>query len=299
MPPLSEHQWEITSPDGSVDLVFGTLATGIQTKHAPDLGQRSVRTSDKPLPREDGRAFGPDYDEGTTLLFEVNVLSDGGAAQSDLLNRLRGTWGDPIFRQTPESYAILKCCHAGRTRRCYGRPRRFAETDGDLTHEGYTEAVFDFATTDGKFYDDIETVETLGVLPATIHGLTEADLVDPLVMQQPEDSLSQITVQGQATWVTATIHGPIDNPSVDLGEVAFRLKTSIPDGVSVTVDPRPWSRGVFRSDGANLAGALTWDSTPLRRLKVNPGTYPVSFRGSSSSGTAYAEVAWRNAHDRP
>lgn len=296
--PLSEHQWEITSPDGEIDLVFGTLDTGIQTRTAPDLGQRDIATSDVALPREDGRAFGRDFFGGTSITFEANVLTDSAPEQSDLLNDLRGTWNNEAFRESASAYAILKSCVGGRIRRCHGRPRRFAEIDADLTHAGYTGALFDFATIDGKFYDEAENKRILTLAPSSLGGFTDP-ITDPITDDADGLSPRQVVISGQRTWAVVTFHGPVTDPVVDFGDFTVGLTTTIAVGESITVDPRPWSRGIYRSDGQSVAGALSYDTPPLREFKIRPGIHVVTYSGTDPTATSSCEITWRNAHDRP
>lgn len=306
---MENHQWRLLAPDGSVDLLFGTVDTGIQTVRAPDLGQRGVRTRDLPAPREDGMRFGPDYEEGTTLSFEANVLTDDWASNSDKLNELRRAWGARVFRRDSAAYAELHVQAAGRERVCYGRPRRIAEADGDLTHDGFTLAVFDFATFDGSFYAAAESVETIAIRPPTSVGFTTPITVtgtDPntLAFQtetlDPAELPGNVTVEGAETWAWVEIHGPVTSPEIQLGELTLALDYTVPDGDSVLLDPRPWSRRVIRtSDGANLAGHLTWDTPPMGQWLLDPGSYELVFRGTDNTGTAYATVHWREAFDRP
>ena len=296
---LTEHQWHLTHPDDeTAGIVFGTADTGIQTKSAPDLGQRGIRVYDTALPREDGIGFGPDYGMGSTITFEANVLTDGVLDQVDLLDALEIEWRSPKYRRDPRDYAILRSCVAGRIRRCYGRPRRFAEVDGNLTHEGYTGVVFDFATVDSRFYDDVEVVKELPIVPETMGGF-RGPLTDPITGEIAGEEHGRVTVVGMETWVVVTIEGPVTNPSVDFGDFTLSLDAVIPDGISVTIDPRPWSRGVFRSDGASMAGTLTFDSPPLRRLQMDPGSYLVAYRGTDETGTSKCYLSWRPAHARP
>lgn len=296
--PLTEHQWEIRTPDGEVSLTFGTIDTGIQTRHSPNLGQRDIRIVDAPLPREDGEAFGPDFERGRTITFETDVLTDSHSQQSDLLDYLQNTWRDRRFRATSADYGVLRCHVAGRTRRCYGRPRRFAEVEADLLHEGWSGAIFDFRSFDGNFYNDTETVLPLSLNPTSSGGL-QGPLTDPLTITNPGKRYGEVNISGQPTWATITITGPVLNPSIDLGDLTVSLDAELEVGQSVTIDPRPWRRTVTRNDGANLAGALTWDSPPMREMLLDPGIYLVSFTGTDPTGTATAEVKWRDAHSRP
>ncbi len=304
---MLDHQWNLATELGEVDFTFGTADTGVQTTHAPDLGQRDVRNQDGAMAREDGTAFGVDYEQGSTLTFEANVLTADWAAQSDLLNDFRAAWSDRRFRKDPDAYAVLKVQNAGRVRRCYGRPRRFAEADGDLTHDGYTAVVADFETRDGKFYAEEVSVSQVPITPPTAIGFSTPLVVtgvDPNTIAFQSETLTEaqqpgnVTV-GAETWPWVEIHGPVTSPRVELGDITIALDYSIPDGMSVTIDPRPWSRRVERSDGANLAGNLTWETPPMGQMLLAPGSYQLLYRGDDATGTSFVVVSWREAFHRP
>jgi hypothetical protein len=55
---------------------------------------------------------------------------------------------------------------------------------------------------------------------------------------------------------------------------------------------------VLRNDGANLAGSLTWETPPMRRMKLDPGVYDVSMSGVDATGTSWCSVTWRSAYPR-
>lgn len=310
---LENHQWELTGPDMEPGFVFGTLATGIQTATAPDLGSRDPRTADREMAREDGVAFGTDYEGGTSITFECNVLTSGWGEQSDLLNRFWSEWAAKRYRNGSGAYAVLKSHAAGRTRICYGRPRRFAEADGDLTHEGYTGVVCDFATRDGKFYDEAVQIEDIPIAPPGSVGFTTPIIVngiDPNTVAFQTDDLDpgqipgNVTVEGEETWPWIEIHAPSNyvwNPSIQLGDnLTIELSTVVPAGDYVLLDPRPWSRRAIRgSDGANVAGRLTWATPRMADWLLQPGSYDLTFRGDDPTNTAFARVQWRNAYHRP
>jgi hypothetical protein len=56
---------------------------------------------------------------------------------------------------------------------------------------------------------------------------------------------------------------------------------------------------VRRSDGANLAGDLTWDTPPMGQILLAPGSYEVLYRGSDPTGSSFVTVSWREAFHRP
>lgn len=301
--PLSEHQWEITSPSGR-RLVFGTLDTGLLTLSRPDLGQRGIRHQDAPLPGEDGTAFGLDFHDGTSITFELGALHPDHRTHVDALASLDGMWHDRSWRNVERRVGTLATCVAGRQRVCYGRPRRYAETDGDLTHEGYTKVVCDFATVDGLYYDATEQVASIGIVPPASVGfttpiITTGNIAFQTLTLDPSELPGAALVEGEDTWPVITIHGPVSGPLVRLGEIEVELDTALAAGQFVTVDPRPWSRAVTRNDGANLAGRLTWRTPPLGQVLLTPGAHQITYIGTDATGSSYVEVRWRNAHSRP
>lgn len=306
---LDDHQWQLADPETDGGIIFGTADTGIQTITAPDLGAREPRTQDREMPREDGTAFGVDYEQGTTITFECNVMTSGWAEQSDLLDQFRAAWSKAEFRKNHAAYAVLKSCAAGRMRRAYGRPRRFAETDGNLTHDGYTAVVCDFATRDGLFYDEQPKITSIPIAEPPSIGFTTPIYVtgvDPNTIAfqtdtlEPDQQPGVVTVDGSPTWAWIEVQGPVTNPRVGLGSLVLELDTHIPEGDSVILDPRPWSRGIRRvSDGASLAGRLTWETPPMGEWLLQPGSYELTYSGFDITGTSTALVRWREAHHRP
>lgn len=306
---VENHQWSLESEDGMISFLFGTKDTGIQTASAPDLGNRAVRKRVANLPREDGTGRGAEFEDGTIISFDADVMSDydDWEGQSDLLNEFRAAWSRREFRAEPGNYAILKSCEAGRVRRCYGRPGRFAEADGDNTHRGLTPVVAEFETFDGRFYDDEPQGTVLGIRPPTSFGFTTPIVVtgvDPNTVAFQTDTLEADEQPGSViveteTWPWVEIHGPVTSPLVELGDLTIELDYTIPDGMSVLLDPRPWSRRVIRSDGANLAGKLTWQTPPMGEWVLKPGSYPLVYRGIDPTGSSFVSVNWREAFHRP
>lgn len=300
---LLENQHELLTADGAVSLVFGTVDTGYLTMLYPALEAGEGTDGDVQRVREDGVAFGEDYRGGKTFTFEIAVLTDTDpdphAAGAEALNVLEGVWTDERFRDRSSAYGVLRSNLAGRVTRCYGRPRRYAETPGRTTPKGYTPVVADFAIADGRFYDDTEQQASVGLItPAS--GSLVAPLEAPLVTTAEVSQETTLTVGGsKSTWPVVTFHGPVMDPEVTIGPLKIGLKALVTTGVSVTVDPRPWVRTVTRSDGANQAGKLSYATPPLRKCTIAPGTHETVFRGIDATGTSWCEVRWRNARARP
>jgi len=303
---LREHQHELATPDESVRLLFGTEDTGYQTATRPVISGGEVTTQDAPRPGEDGRSFGIDYIDGKRYTFEINVLAARSSASphrdnNDLLAEFEGVWSDDRFRHDPSFMAVLRTCEAGRTRRCYGRPREYGEAVGRLAELGHTPIVAAFDLIDDRWYDDVEQSVTMTMVPAPDGGLVEP-LVEPLSSTLRAEATSRFTVGGtRPTWPVIKFHGPSTNPVVRIGDLRYALRMTIPWDEEIVLDTRPWKRTVLRtSDGAAFAGSVDASVTPpMAECKLRPGTYPTAYTALDPTATSTATVVWRNAHSRP
>jgi hypothetical protein len=305
---LLEHQLEILDAnDETRALLFGTEGTGYLTLAPPAWVAGDTRAGDVDRPQEDGRYFGRDLRSGASVNLEIGVITDHLATPDsnayrtnvDHLDTLQSWWDDERLRQRPWDLAVLRQCVAGRTSRAYGRPRRYDEAAGRLQQQGYTPVVCDFAVIDNRVYDD--AAEQVNV---PLVNLPEGGLITPLVAPLTTTGVTtgeRVAVIGgsRATWPWVEFRGPVLNPKVQIGPLTIGLAASIPDEMSVTVDPRPWSRGVTRNDGANYAGYLSHETPVLRELTIRPGTYPVVYSGTDATGTSECVVYWRGARSRP
>lgn len=300
---LRENQHELLLPDGSVSIVFGTEETGYLATAYPGIESGDGATGDVQRVREDGIAFGEDYLGGKTYTFEVGVLTDRTPdphfAVTDALDVFEGVWTDERFRERSWSYGILRSNIGGRVTRCYGRPRRYAATPGRLTHKGYVPVVADFVVADGRYYEEPEQQVTASLLAAPEGGMT-APIVFPWTTTAESMNGASLTVGGRRTTPPVIeFHGPVLNPSVQIGALKVGLNMTIEAGQMVTVDPRSWRRTVWRNDGANMAGKLTYDTPPLRKVLLTPGTHEAIYTGTDMTGTSYCRVKWMNARTRP
>jgi hypothetical protein len=311
MPPtlLREHQHEILTADETRSLVFGTEDTGYLTLTRPVWAGSETRLGDVERSQEDGVMFGRDFQGPKTVSFEMGVLTDRLTTDDadahrqnlDYMNTLEGWWRDERLRARPWDYACLRSCEAGQTWRAYGRPRRYEEIAGPLTTRGYTPVMADFGLVDNRVYADVEDELTVGLFQPPDGGLV-APLVEPITMTGESSSTDDgaIDVAGtRSTWIGATFYGPVLNPRVVVGGMTIGLNTSIPDGMNVTVDPRPWARGVFRDDGASLAGTISAATPQMKNLLLYPGRHEVVYSGTDATGTSQCRVFWRSARSRP
>lgn len=307
---LRENQHELIELDGTGGVVFGTEDTGYLTLTRPTIGGAEIAGSDLPRPQEDGIMLGRDFRGSKTYTFEVGVLTDAlsvGAvdphqANLDYLNSLEATWVDDKWRSSPRAMAMLRSCEAGRTSRCYGRPRRWEEAVGNFTRLGYTPVMADFQLIDDRWYADVESVVEVFAPPSTSIGGLISPIISPITTTLSTTSATQFADVGgfRSTWPVVEFHGPIQRPELRIGSMAIGLSINLGIGEVVTVDPRPWQRTVLRqSDGAGFAGKLSRATPVMRKMLMRPGRYACTLHGSDASGTAFARLRWRDARARP
>lgn len=259
-------------------------------------GKPETRDQDRPAPREDGARMGRDYLSGAVFSFTLSVLKPEGATDAmDSLAILRKAWEGPRS-ESGDVVALTFQRPGADPKRVYGRPRRFTPTWADVIF-GWIPVVAEFQTVDHRTYADAEGFNSVSLVPPSAGGL-EAPLVAPLSTVAQSEEPGEITVGGdEDAWLVATFHGPVTRPVLEvLDEWRMELAITLASDQSVTVDPRPWSRGVRRENGANVAGTLTGDSPRLSRLRVPPGEHVVVFRGEDETGTASLDVRWRDAY---
>lgn len=307
---LLTNQYELLDTDETSSvLVFGTETTGYLTLTRPTHSGQDGSYGDTTRAIEDGTMFGRDYRGSKSVAFDIGVLTDAKNALAalgfeeaenlDFLDRIEGIWNDQKWRDNPDAFAVLRACEANRTRRAYGRPRRYAEVAGNFTKVGYTPITCTFDLIDDRWYDDTEQVVSATLIPSPDGGIV-APLVSPLTTTLASAVSSAMTVGGsKATWPVVVVHGPVSNPIVHIGDLTIALALTVPSGKTMTVDTRPWKRRVTRNDGASFAGALTAPTPPLADCSVRPGSYDVTFRGTDPTGTSFVQIKWRDARSRP
>lgn len=267
-----------------------------------DFGEVSQLNNDAPLPRGDGMRFGRDYRAGRLITFEGNILTNrrlpgDNDAAANALDIFETAWDNELLRLTPGMVVPLRLDRYGRTRRVYGRPRRFAATMGSVTR-GRIPFVCDFQCIDHRFYGDTEFQENIPIIPPEVGGL-EGELIGDIISSEGGEGGSNIQILGtKPSWITTRINGPIVDPEIEfVGQWSFKLNLTVAYDQSVIVDPSPWSRSVKRlSDGANYSGAFTSTSQRISGMQLPPGSHEVILKGTDTSGTASAVIYWRNTY---
>lgn len=313
---LRDHQHELCDVNGNNGIVFGTDETGYLTLTRPTVTAGEPRTGDVDRPQEDGIAFGRDYRGAKMFSFEIGVITDatnglayppgeGGAhrANLDALDMLEGRWTAAQWRAGPGNLAMLRSCEGGRTVRCYGRPRRWDESAGALTQQGYTPVVADFALVDSQWYSDVESITQVRAVIGREGGVI-APIVAPITTTRASDpGMTVIDVGGTIpTWCVVEFYGgPVADPMVRIdNSMTIGLTGTVSSGQSVTIDPRPWNRGVFRNPGGvGVAGMVSAASPIARNMMLTPGRHTVTYNGRDLTGTSYVRLRWREARTRP
>lgn len=293
MAALAEWQYAID------DLVFG-FGTRWPV-YAFDLSYPEVTDQDSVLPREDGMVMGIDRLGAMTVSidFEVEAEFEDEDEAVQLLAQIRRQWYGNDKRLIPQAYQVLsyRTGKSGEQRRMYGRGRKLAPSTMENAHVGLIPCTAEFLCVQPYTYSDFEYSDSTAFAPDATGGLT-LPMTFPLHMTGGSGTTGTrgFEVLGDdPAWVAARINGPITNPVVEVvGQYAFKLLTTIPEGDAVLVDPQPWQRTVRRvSDGANMSGALSGTSAWLADMRVAPGWHDVVMRGTDPTGRSSLELYWR------
>lgn len=258
-----------------------------------DPGIADVRTQDVDNPVGDDTAFGRDFFTGPTWTLDLVVNRRNAAEALQTLGELSAVWRADAVRSTPGAEVVLRYALGGRTRRVYGRPRKFAYTPNGLT-SGVILATAEFKARNLVYFDDDERVLPLQIIPPSSGGFT-APFTAPIIPAPTGEVQGPIADVGGdiPAPFTVTFNGPITNPRVAGNGWEIELRDSLAWDQSVTVDTR--LKTVKRNDGANLSGKLTHRSN-LGTARLTPGPDYVTFSGYDATGTATARVAWRPAY---
>lgn len=290
MADLRDHQWEL----GGV--VFGQ---GASIGHEADVAPASYswRTQTVASPVSDAKIFGRDRIEPGSWAFQLFTDADDEASALAELSRIAKVWRGDAVRHLPGEVMELRYRLAGRERVVFGRPRRFDAPLDNRLLSGYIPITCDFETTSELFFGPHEESYPIRAAAPTTSGF-----IFPMVFPYSTDV--ELASRPYSFNVTGDLPtpgifdfiGPSRDPFIEIdGSMRIQLTGTIPFGVTVTVDARPWVMSIYRADGAGVSGLLD-PRTRLPRLTLTPGNHVATYGGYDETGASSGAVRWRPAY---
>lgn len=293
---LKDYQFEILPDVDATDgFVFGIGADVSLNDGGFDPGEAEALVQDSQNTRRGVVGFGRDKVGAKTWVWESHTDMQDVEGAVSVLEDMSAAW-QPYEAEQPGWVTAVRYRLAGRTRRVFGRPRRYAAPPTNLIMSGFVPVTHDFQCVDSYTYDDEESSALIPYSSSAEGGGFSFPAAFPITTEPSEgNGAQQISVGGNArAYPIVRFNGPWTNPTIDTGEWTLRWKGTVPTGGWVEIDTRPWKLTVLDQSGASVVGGLdrrTW----LEDAWFAPGSKPMLILGgSASSGSATANVRWRN-----
>jgi hypothetical protein len=298
-PGLGDYQFVLLG-DRIPRMVFGLGAPVVVHPDGFDPAYGDLRTQDQNAPQGDWRRFGADKRTPGVWNWEAWTDARTPAQALDLIDSMAEAWDAEYTRETPGDVLALQYKIPGRpVRRLYGRPRNFQSDSGPLIQHGRLNLSMELHRVEDVTYDDDEQAVPIFLgKPGTV---TPSPWRFPLrfptsTRTNTEPRVEQVTIGGRLrTWVVLAIKGPIVNPWVQIGTRRWALQGQVPGGRTAYLSGLPWAQTVYMDDGTFRPDLLD-PRARLGQLRFEPGQYAATFGGFDPTGTARAEVRWRNAY---
>ena len=297
MTALNDYQFEILPTAEAYDgFVFGIGADVSLNDGGFDPGENEWVTQDTQNTRRGVRAFGRDVLGAKTWVWESHTNRETASEAIQTLQDFSAAWQPDLLVRDPGAQTALRYRLAGRDRRVFGRPRRFAAPPTNQILGGFVDVTHDFALVDSYTYDDIESTTAIMYASSTSGGGFVLPAVMPIAtIPSLGTGSDQVTVGGNArAYPIIRLNGPWTNPVVSTDDWELVWTGSIDIGGWVEIDCRPWALTVKNQSGASVAGGLnrrTW----LEDCWFAPQSQPqISLSGIAPGGGAMANVRWRN-----
>lgn len=294
---LTDYQFEILpNADAADGFVFG-IGAGISLNDGGfDPGETSWTIQDQQNDRRGVLGFGRDVRSPRTWVWGTHTNKEDAATAVDILDQFSAAWAPDELVRTPGALTAIRYRIAGRNRRVFGRPRRFAAPPTNLIMNGFVPITHDFQCVDSYTYDDLES-SSLILYNSSVSGggFTLPATLPVNTIPSKGNGSAQLAVGGNArAYPIVRFNGPWTNPAVSDGNWTLSWTGSVATGGWVQIDCRPWMLTVMDQSGASRAGGLprqTW----LEDYWFAPGSRPqMSLDGAAASGSASALVRWRN-----
>jgi hypothetical protein len=289
-------------------VVLGRGAEIVVLPDGFDPAYGDLRTQDQNAPQGDYRRFGADKRSPGVWSFEAYVDAPNAEQALGWVDMCAEAWDAEYVRESPGAVMALQYKVAGRLRRIYGRPRNFQAPPGPLIQNGRVPVSMEFHRVEDVSYDDDEQ----GVLIR----MGRSGEVRPSPWRFPlrfptsvktvaEPRTEQVLIGGRLrTWLVISIRGPVINPWVQIGQHRWQLTGEVPGGRTAHLSGLPWMQTIYMDDGSFLPetgnGVFRPDMldprSRLAHLRFEPGQYAATFGGYDTTGSATAQVRWRNAY---
>lgn len=261
MTKLAEKQFEILPTEDAHDgFVFGIGASVSVNDEGFDPGENTWITQDGENTRRGVVGFGRDVAGAREWIWESHVDQIDAESAVKTLESFSSAWSPSELVRKPGEVTALRYRVAGRDRRVYGRPRRFAAPPTNLIDSGFVPVTHDFQLVDTHTYDDIES----NVEIPYASGSTGLELISSNMVPNPSFEVNTagwaatptITLNrvsnsegGWAMRLTASADGPAGPHAVSMG---YNLRPVTP-GKSYTVSAR-----IRASAGSVVEPGIRW-----------------------------------------
>jgi hypothetical protein len=287
---LLDHQFELLqTEDDATGVAFGMgqpihcMADGF------DPGTNDLITQDADNPFTGSTAMGRDVRKGSTFTWSLFVNGTTEEDSTASLETLAQAWSGEGVIDKPGAYLILRYALAGRTRRVYGRPRRFSQTMDNRILSGMIPITCDFQRVSPLFFGDAPEIDTLDLVAESAGGVV-FPVVFPIISLPSGSDEGELHVGGtRKTYPIIRFTGPIVNPELITSAWSLKLNTTILEDDWIEIDTRPWVMTVRRKSGASVAGVVD-PRLSLSKILLTPGNQSMTLRGLSATNTATCTI---------
>lgn len=254
-----------------------------------------VVDADQPRLRADGLTAGDDFLGGRHVVLRIKVtgtsddnLATAMATAKKAFRAGRGVVESDLSFQVPG-------LAGGGVRRIVGRPRKLAVQVDVQWKRRAPVLLIAFDATDPRIYDDTESTVTADLADAgTGHAWPQ---VWPMDWGGASTS-GIVTATNDGTYSTpwtATITGPVTNPSIENVGTGDTLKFSADGGLTLTASDTLVVSSATRTALLNgTASRYSKLSSPVSWWDLDPGDTELRF-GGTTSGSPSMNVTWRSA----
>lgn len=249
---LKDGQWELNG------VRFGRFTN--MPINSVDWGGVEIQAAEYDRPMRDGRIFGQETRQGSTLAFSGGCA--GGDPVTDM-ERLSVAWMNNFVRMRGGATNTLAYSKMGKRRFFYGRPRRFGPMYNG--HKSpYTEFAADFQRSTPYSYD-------VGIERTTMYRGTKTNL----------------NILGSVMPLTVfRIYGPTINPFINIygptgtdpmWSIAMQIEL-VSSEQFIEINPLPGENYVMNQAGYSVAGKITAKSPSMSSMVLPTGTCGVELR---------------------